>query len=498
MKNIKRSGLLFILIIITAFCFAVSAGASWEKITPSSDIEYYFDEITGTLHIRGEGKIPDDLTGECGYEEDCDCCEDEFDDEYYDESSEEEVPEKKKDITDIMADVKTVIIGEGITEIGHCAFKGYAGFNNLEAAVLPESLEKIGENAFGGCQKLKAVNLPSNLKEIGHEAFQNTGIKNIVFPESLTYLGNAFNYSALVSVYVPENVERIDGSAFDRCVNLKKITFTKVVCSVAHCNALEEIVYPADYGTYNYAYYHDFMAEDCPNLKKITFPAVEKNNNIKILKTSYGTYVKNCPKVTLGNVNADMIKYYIDHAVITTGVSKLGKVASVKRSQTSKESKLTWSAVEGAGYYQVYRWNEDTQKWEKSYSGGATEYLNPVSGKYKVRAVNFDGEKYVYGKYSSVIEFNALYGDIIRSATVNGTSVKIKWSQSAGQTGFQVYSSAKRNSGYAKVGTTSKYSFTVNNLVKGKTYYFKIREYYKYSDGTIAYGPFSDVVKVKI
>ena len=496
MKNIKRSGLLFILVIITAFCFAVSVSASWEKVTPSSDIEYYFDEITGTLHIRGEGKIPDDLTGECRYEEDCDCCEDEFDDEYDDYESSEE--EKKKDITDTMADVKTVIIGEGITEIGHCAFKGYAGFKNLEAAVLPQSLETIGECAFFGCQKLKAVNLPSNLKEIGHDAFYHTGIKNIVFPESLTYLGNAFNYSALVSVYVPENVESIDGSAFDRCDNLKKITFTKVVCSVKNCNALEEIVYPVDYGAYNYAYYHDFMAEDCPNLQKITFPAVEKNNNIKILKSSYGTYVKNCPKVTLGNVNSDMIKYYIDHAVVTKGVTSLGKVASVKRSQTSKESKLTWSAVDGAGYYQVYRWNEDTQKWEKAYSGGATEYLNPVSGKYKVRAVNFDGEKYVYGKYSSVIEFNALYGDIIRSATINGTSVKIKWSQSAGQTGFQVYSSAKRNSGYAKVGTTSKYSFTVNNLVKGKTYYFKIREYYKYADGTVAYGPFSEVYKVKI
>ena len=494
MRNIKKISLLLIVTIISIIMVAFSASASWEKVSANSNIEYYFDEITGTLHIRGEGKIPNDLTGNCRYDDDFD--DDEFDDYYEDNESSEE--EKKKELTDIMADVKTVIIGEGITEIGHCAFKGYEGFKNLETAVLPQSLKTIGECAFFGCQKLTTVNLPSNLKEIEHEAFYNTGIKNIVFPESLTHLGNAFNYSALASVYVPENVERIDGSAFDRCDNLKKITFTNAVCGVANCNALEEIIYPVDYASYHYDYYHVPMAENCSNLKKITFPAVEKNNNIKILKTSYGTYVKNCPKVTLGNVNSDMIKYYIDHIVVSKGVSTLGKVASVKRSQTSKESKLTWSAVEGAGYYQVYRWNEDTQKWEKSYSGGATEYLNPVSGKYKVRAVNYDGEKYVYGKYSSVIEFKALYGDIIRRATVDGTSVKIKWSQSAGQTGFQVYSSAKRNSGYAKVGTTSKYSFTVNNLVKGKTYYFKIREYYKYSDGTIAYGPFSDVVKVKI
>ena len=494
MRNIKKISLLLIVTIISIIMVAFSASASWEKVSANSNIEYYFDEITGTLHIRGEGKIPNDLTGNCRYDDDFD--DDEFDDYYEDNESSEE--EKKKELTDIMADVKTVIIGEGITEIGHCAFKGYEGFKNLETAVLPQSLKTIGECAFFGCQKLTTVNLPSNLKEIEHEAFYNTGIKNIVFPESLTYLGNAFNYSALASVYVPENVERIDGSAFDRCDNLKKITFTNAVCGVANCNALEEIIYPVDYASYHYDYYHVPMAENCPNLKKITFPAVEKNNNIKILKTSYRTYVKNCPKAVLGNVNSDMIRYYIDHAVVTKGVSKLGQVTSVKRSQTSKESKLVWAPVDGAGYYQVYFWDVYQNKWVKVYSGAATEYINPVSGKYKVRAVNFDGEKYVYGKYSSVIVFEALYGEIIRSTPVNGTSVKIKWSNSVGQTGFQVFSSTKSNSGYKKVGTTSKYNFTVNNLEKGKTYYFKIREYYKYADGTVAYGPFSGVVKVKI
>ena len=51
--------------IISIIMVAFSASASWEKVSANSNIEYYFDEITGTLHIRGEGKIPNDLTGNC-------------------------------------------------------------------------------------------------------------------------------------------------------------------------------------------------------------------------------------------------------------------------------------------------------------------------------------------------------------------------------------------------------------------------------------------------
>ena len=71
--------------------------------------------------------------------------------------------------------------------------------------------------------------------------------------------------------------------------------------------SLEEIVYPIDYTDFNrYSAY--FMAQTCPNLKKITFPSVEKKHNIKISVEDYDVFVKDCPNVTLGYVNFDMIK----------------------------------------------------------------------------------------------------------------------------------------------------------------------------------------------
>ena len=471
MKNVKKYSLLFGLTIIMVLSLAVSANAAWAKVNKDSNIEYHFDEITGTLHIRGKGKIPDDLAGKCNLYVD--------DNDYeYDFGENKPVTGQKKGFSDIIADVKTVIIGEGITEIGHCSFNGYSGFVNMETAILPESLEKIGEYAFSYCKKLKTVNLPSNLKEIMYAAFLNTGIKNIVLPESL---------------------KKIEGAAFDWCDNLKKITFTNKVCSVSNCKALEEIIYPADFTNYNKNSGY-LMATNCPNLKKITFPNIEKEHNIKIPTRSNSAFVKNCPKVKLGYVNFDMIKnLYVEYEVKTKSVSKLGKVTGLKHIQNTNDNKLVWNAVEGAGYYHVSHWNSDQKKWERVY-GGADTYTTCISdGKYKVRAVNYDGEKYVYGKYSEEIEIHVMYRINLYVAEKGETSVKLKWSNTAGQTGYQLYYSTSKNSGYKKaIDTTTKHSYTVKNLEKGKTYYFKVRRYYKYADGNIAYGPFGDIVKVTL
>ena len=58
-----------------------------------------------------------------------------------------------------------------------------------------------------------------------------------------------------------------------------------------------------------------------------------------------------------------MIKdQHIDYAVITKSVSKLGKVTGLKHKQKGNDNKLTWSAVDGAGYYKVYHYDEYNKK----------------------------------------------------------------------------------------------------------------------------------------
>lgn len=474
MKTLKKRVLLLAITIITMLCMAVSASAAWEKFDENTNIEYYFDEVTATLHIRGEGKIPDDLTGRCVYQDDFEDSWDELGDVF-------ETGEDYSTLGEMFRQVKTLIIEEGITEIGHCAFVGSIGYTdsfiNLKTVVLPESLKVIDEAAFYNCEKLSKINLPEGLEYIHNEAFYDTNLKNVRIPESVIKIGN---------------------DVFDYCDNLKKVTFTKAVCTITACASLEEIVYPIDYTDFNrYSAY--FMAQTCPNLKKITFPSVEKKHNIKISTEDYNIFVKDCPNVTLGYVNYDMIKnQYIDYAVITESVSKLGKVTGLKHKQKGDDNKLTWSPVDGAGYYKVYHYDEYNKKWVRVYCGAETYTSNISGGRYKVRAVNYDGKKYVYGKYSDEIELNSMYTVNLVVPETTSNSVTLRWSNTVGQTGFQLYYSTDRDSGYKKVVTTTKRKHTVKGLEKGKTYYFKVRRYYKYPDGNIAYGSFSIIREVTL
>ncbi|MCM1272097.1 MAG: right-handed parallel beta-helix repeat-containing protein [Clostridium sp.] len=84
-----------------------------------------------------------------------------------------------------------------------------------------------------------------------------------------------------------------------------------------------------------------------------------------------------------------------------------------------------------------------------------------------------------------------------KSKTYN--SVEVKWKAAKGVTGYEIYRSASKNKGYKKIATIKKNSeliFTDKKLTTGKTYYYKIRAYYK-SGRSVKYGSYSKVVSVK-
>ena len=60
-------------------------------------------------------------------------------------------------------------------------------------------------------------------------------------------------------------------------------------------------------------------------------------------------------------------------------------------------------------------------------------------------------------------------------------SIKISWSKVSGVTGYQIYMSTKKDSGYKRIRTTSSSvsSYTKSGLKKGRRYYFKVRSYKK-------------------
>ena len=462
MKKIESLIVFIFVMLVSLFCLTFSASAEdieWVKRSPEDTIEYKFDMEAGTVVLRGEGIISWDYFGDYYPTE-----EDEgYDFDDYDEKFDYEICHKNHKI-------KTIIIEEGITAIGHYAF---SGLDNLETVILPEGIKEISYGAFNRCEKLKNVFLPQSLEVIDDYAFcKCTKLKHIELPLNLKKIENcAFKRSGLENVYVPESVESFRYEVFYGCDSLKKITFTNATCTMYNCSALKEIVYPTDFTKLV------TVANNCKNLKKVIFPSLEKVNNVKIAKNSYSIIAPGCPDVNIGYVNLDMVKdSNVNYAVVTPLEEKIGKVPSFRYIQKGPTGKLSWSEVEGAGYYQLYYKNGD--KWEKIYSGVDTSIDCYKSGQYRVRAVSYDGKTHIYGKYANA-EANCLW-------YIRGLSLKdgtLKWKKQDNVTGYIVYYCTEKDGKYKKFATTSENKIDVSSLKN--VYSFRIRSYYKSSGGTI-------------
>ncbi len=124
------------------------------------------------------------------------------------------------------ADMKSVVIGASVEEIGDSAFWEC---NDFETIIFPGSVKKIGKNAFYKCEKLKEITFSEGLLEIGDGAFGATSCETITFPESLVTFGeNIFTpCSAMTGVYIPASMENIPMGALGLAFNFGTKIYVK-------------------------------------------------------------------------------------------------------------------------------------------------------------------------------------------------------------------------------------------------------------------------------
>ena len=128
--------------------------------------------------------------------------------------------------------LKSVIIGNGITTIGNYAFYSC---EKLSSITIPDSVTSIGDSAFNHCDMLKSVAIPDSVTTIGEKAFYFCRrIKTISMGNRVTSIGDyAFNYcKSLESITIPDSVTSIGDDAFGMC-NIKSVYITDIV---AWCN----------------------------------------------------------------------------------------------------------------------------------------------------------------------------------------------------------------------------------------------------------------------
>ena len=120
-----------------------------------------------------------------------------------------------------LPEVTSVSIGNSVTKIEGSAF---AGCTKLASVTIPAGVKAMGASAFANCEGLGTVFFEegSVLEVIPESAFENSGVKTIALPDSVTVIKkDAFkNCSKLESVQWPENLQEIDFGAFENCTSL--------------------------------------------------------------------------------------------------------------------------------------------------------------------------------------------------------------------------------------------------------------------------------------
>ncbi|OAV70863.1 hypothetical protein Barb4_01068 [Bacteroidales bacterium Barb4] len=137
---------------------------------------------------------------------------------------------------------------QGNTAIGFSAFNAC---ENLESINLPDSLERIGHEAFRHCWKVKELTVPKGLKEWSY-AFAYMSIESVTVQDGLEQIADhAFSYcTSLKNISLPESVKEIGSGAFLDCTSLERFEIPKYVSKLgtgifSGCSSLRHLYYPA-------------------------------------------------------------------------------------------------------------------------------------------------------------------------------------------------------------------------------------------------------------
>jgi len=135
------------------------------------------------------------------------------------------------------AELSSVHIGSGLTEIAGDAFSGCSSLHKIEIPAQVVSigrsafegsglvsvtfasdsrLQSIGETAFSSCS-IREIGIPASVAEIGKEAFKNNPLSRVTFPENselFTIGDSAFFGCYLPAITLPQKLNSIGDMAF--------------------------------------------------------------------------------------------------------------------------------------------------------------------------------------------------------------------------------------------------------------------------------------------
>ena len=164
---------------------------------------------------------------------------------------------KKLDIAKYIENVETIIIEDGITEMG---YYGFSKFTNLKSVKISNTVTDIYGSLFSGCKNLTSVILPENIISLKYNLFKDcTSLTSVTIPKSVTSLGDNLFYGckSLTSVTIPEGVTSLGDNLFNGCTEIKSIYFLGYNVPEMTGSTLEGLGSEGNAVTLYYPYYSD-------------------------------------------------------------------------------------------------------------------------------------------------------------------------------------------------------------------------------------------------
>ncbi|MBR1853864.1 MAG: leucine-rich repeat protein [Lachnospiraceae bacterium] len=165
-------------------------------------------------------------------------------------------------------DVKSVVIGSGVTSIGNCAFFGCSSLAG--ELTIPNTVASIGENAFNSCDSITSLIIPNSVTKIGSGAFNAcSGLTgSLTIPGSVTYIEDYAFWGCeglTADLILSEGVTHIGANAFEKCSNIEQVTIPQSVIALGYMQGdrVGEIL--TGYSIFN----------DCVKLAKVTNNSAE-------------------------------------------------------------------------------------------------------------------------------------------------------------------------------------------------------------------------------
>ena len=211
-----------------------------------------------------------------------------------------------KDKTAIVSRIKdcvNYIIPNSVTKIGDEAF---SDCKSLQSITIPNSVTSIGDEAFRNCESLQSITIPNSVTSIGNRAFEHCySLQSVTIPNSVRNIGNhtfrgcnicfffcnstyfqnddvcLFNKdkTAIVSrikdcvnYIIPNSVTKIGNGAFKECYPLQSITIPNSVTSIGDeafcgCESLQSVTIPNSVTKIG-----DYAFDGCKYLLSVTIP----------------------------------------------------------------------------------------------------------------------------------------------------------------------------------------------------------------------------------